>query len=185
MPKILWISCKWNLVDDQDNDDGQSWSWVLHVFRQDIALENNLTIVCISSYLIQTKDVLMLIKGIWHKYDTEINHLMHFRALLWRDDQYLSFRALYQPLQQWMVQPQSRICSVFHWGQYDQPLTVEYIMGVFVWSHGLLRNYVTIRMAGKNNGRKSCALKTWQLVPYFQHFCTFQTVFYTLLLGQL
>ncbi len=88
MPKIRWISCKWNLVDDQDNDDGQSWSWVLRVFRQDIALENNLTIVCISSYLIQTKYVLMLIKGIWHKYNAEINHLMHFRALLWRDDQY-------------------------------------------------------------------------------------------------
>ncbi len=133
MPKIRWISCKWNLVDDQDNDDGQSWSWVLHVFRQDIALENNLTIVCISSYLIQTKDVLMLIKGIWHKYNAEINHLMHFRALLWRDDQYLSFRALYQPLQQWMVQPQSRICSVSlravwpasHCGVYHGRLCLE------------------------------------------------------------
>lgn len=102
---------------------------------------------------------------------------MHFQALLQRDDQYPSFRALYQPLQQCMIQPQSKICSVSHWGQYDQPLTVDYIIGVFVWSHGFLRNYVTIRMAGKDNGRKSCPLKTWQLVPYFQHFCTFSQYF--------
>lgn len=67
MPKILCISYKWNLINDQDND-GQYWSWVLYVFRQDIALENNITII----YLVlpdTDKDILMLINGVWHKYN--------------------------------------------------------------------------------------------------------------------